>query len=85
MNNITKKIKASGGFLTAKGKLINRKEVHAAGIGLYHGVTPTKGIPEDVLEDNKDVRREPHYAKGFYVLGRLGSGAAALFIGGKLL
>ena len=79
------KIKASDLFLTKKGSLISTKEVHAFGIGIYHGITPHKEIPKTVMEDNEDVRREPHYAKGGFIAGRLlavGGGAVA---GGAIL
>ena len=83
--NILSRIRSSNGFLTKKGKLTNKKEIHAFGIGIYHGITPTKGIPETVLDENDDVRHEPHYAKGGYVIGRVGMTAAGVVAGGTLL
>lgn len=53
-----------GGFLSYS------SEAHAAGHGLYNGLTsasPTTGE----LPDNPDIRAEPHYFKGAYVLGTL--------------
>ena len=67
--SIIDKIRSSDWALTKKGKIINNTEVHALGIGVYHGLTPHKKIPEDVLEENQDVRREPHYAKGGFAIG----------------
>lgn len=56
-------------------------EVHAFGIGLYEGLTDVKtkkgwisprfdGLSKVALR-NKDVREEPHYARGGYFLGAI--------------
>lgn len=45
-------------------------EVHAFVIGIYEGFKDVKfdGIDEGAKR-NPDVKKEPHYAKGGYVLG----------------
>jgi hypothetical protein len=85
MKEKLKDFKESNGFLTKEGKLFNRTEVHSFVIGIYHGLTPTRGIPQPVLEENQDVRREPHYAKGGYILGRTVFTAGAALTGGMLI
>lgn len=54
------------------GFLSHSAETHAVGHGLYHGLTsrPWRARPS-TLPDNRDVRAEPHYFKGAYVLGTL--------------
>lgn len=43
-------------------------EVHAATHGIYAGITEWKGTE---LPDNPDIKIEPHYFKGGYIVGTL--------------
>ena len=85
MNSIIKKIRESNGLGTKTGKIVNNKEVHALGIGIYHGLTPHRKIPEEVLNGNEDVRREPHYAKGGFVFGTAVKWTAIASLGGAVM
>ena len=61
--------------MNKKEKGIDRKEflstyaeIHAFVHGIYAGMTEWKGIDCMTLQ-NPDVKKEPHYAKGGYILG----------------
>lgn len=58
-------------------------EHHAFSIGFYEGLKDFKdwnGLPDEML-DNPDVEKEPHYARGGYVIGSLVRVALYLTVG----
>lgn len=44
------------------------EEVHAMVSGIYCGLTEWKGL-SDIVLSNPDVKSEPHYAYGGYIIG----------------
>lgn len=52
------------------GFLSTRREIHAAGIGLYDGMRTWRTRPRE-MPDNEDAQAEPHYYKGAYVAGTI--------------
>ena len=59
-------------------------EIHAFVLGIYCGLTEWKGLDSETLS-NPDVQKEPHYAKGGYIVGTLLRVAIILLIGGKVI
>jgi len=59
-------------------------EIHAFVLGIYCGLTEWKGLDSETL-NNPDVQKEPHYAKGGYILGTLLRVAIILLIGAKVI
>jgi len=57
-------------------------EVHAMVHGIYAGLTEWKGSE---LPQNEDVRAEPHYFKGGYIVGTLMRWGALILIGKEIL
>jgi hypothetical protein len=57
-------------------------EVHSFVHGLYAGVTEWKGAQ---LPDNPDVKKEPHYFKGGYLLGTFIRWVAIVILGSKII
>jgi len=55
-------------------------ELHSFIIGIYAGLTEWRGIDSTTLE-NPDVKKEPHYCYGGYVLGTLLRWAIILSVG----
>lgn len=53
-------------------------EIHAASMGLYAGISETRGAK--MPTDNQDVELEPHYWAGGYVVGTLLKWGVAVFI-----
>lgn len=45
-------------------------EVHSFVIGMAYGLSPVKGF-DNIPMDNEDVKKEPHYFYGGYVLGEI--------------
>ena len=50
--------------------LNTHSEIHSFVIGIYSGLTEWKGIDSEVMK-NPDVKKEPHYCYGGYVLGTI--------------
>ncbi|RLG32919.1 hypothetical protein DRN97_06235 [Methanosarcinales archaeon] len=59
-------------------------EVHAFVHGIYAGLTEWKGIDSETMK-NPDVIKEPHYAKGGYILGTFLKIAIILLIGKSMM
>lgn len=57
-------------------------EVHAFVHGIYAGITEWRGTD---LPDNVDIRAEPHYFKGGYILGTLARWGAIIVIGNAMV
>lgn len=52
------------------GFLSTTTEIHAFAIGLYDGMRDFHARPGEI-PDNEDVKAEPHYYKGAYVIGTI--------------
>ena len=59
-------------------------EIHSFVLGIYCGLTEWKGLDSETL-NNPDVKKEPHYCRGGYILGTLLRVAIILLIGGKAI
>lgn len=57
-------------------------EIHSFVIGIYCGLTEWRGIDSKTM-DNPDVKEEPHYAKGGYILGSILRWVIILTVGYK--
>jgi len=57
-------------------------EVHSFIMGIYAGLTEWRGIDSDIL-NNPDVRKEPHYCYGGYILGTILRWAIIFTVGYK--
>lgn len=55
-------------------------EIHSFVIGIYCGLTEWKGLDSETL-NNPDVKAEPHYGRGGYILGVLLRWAIILTVG----
>lgn len=53
------------------GFLSTTTEVHAAGHGIYGGLTSPRPWAASGLPENPDVQAEPHYFKGGFVVGTM--------------
>jgi hypothetical protein len=68
--------------------LSSNREIHAFGIGVYHGfidIRDWSGLPDELPDENDDVDREPHYAKGGYVLGAVLRIGCVLLLGSQII
>ena len=63
--------------------LSTHAEVHAFAHGIYSGLTEWKGIDSETMQ-NPDVIREPHYAKGGYILGTMLRVGVILLLGKQI-
>jgi len=57
-------------------------EIHSFIMGIYAGLTEWRGVDSNIL-NNPDVKKEPHYCYGGYVLGTLLRWAIILTVGYK--
>jgi len=88
--NTLKKILASAGKPTEQssdrnGFLSYAAETHALGIGVYHGMKSPIPKPPKEVPDNEDVKAEPHYYKGGFVLGTFLQAFLIVALGGQML
>lgn len=89
--SLKSKIKASTGFLTAKGKIVNYTELHAFGVGVIHGLRfqgkkKYRDVVDWASEKHEDVEKETHYYELGYFVGQNGKwfGAGGLLLGGAM-